>query len=324
MITREQINAFAARPYAGAKAEIWDAYADALVEHSAALCAEFGIDQPLELQHFMAQIGHETGGFTVLWESMNYRSADRIMEIFGEGRHSARITRAEATELVGNAEALAERVYGLGNPKKARELGNREPGDGFKYRGFGPMQITGRADHERLLGGEHTAFAALRAAFAEWDEKRCSTLACNDDLKGITKRINGGYNGLDDRREMLKRAKRVWVRLPTSEPETITIAEAKQVSSKAQAADAAQKAAIAVAGTGVAVEAADTVRSVTAQIGTAQEFGTALAATAEFIRAHTGVALVMLAVAVWFFGRHIIIRVVHDYMDGRYTPSKAT
>ncbi len=212
-ITRQDLARFAPRPSGAVRAATWDAYADAIVADLPALADEFGLDEALELQHFMAQIGHESGGFTILWESMHY-TAPRICAIFGVGRHSAGVTQDEAARLAGNDEALAERVYGLGNPKKARELGNREPGDGYRYRGFGPMQITGRRDHERLLGGEATVGAALRAALREWDEKRCNELARADDLKTITRRINGGYNGLADRKAMLARAKRVWPRLP--------------------------------------------------------------------------------------------------------------
>lgn len=213
MLTRADLQRFAPRPQ-GAKAIVWDGYVDALVEHGAELLAAHGIDEPLELQHFMAQIGHECGGFTILWESGAY-SVGQLLAIFGAGRHSAAVTREEAERLCAlNGEerdrAIFERVYGLGNPRKARELGNRDPGDGWRYRGFGPMQITGRRDHERLLGGEHTPLAALRAALKEWDEKRCNELARADDIKSITKRINGGYNGLADRRARLEKARRVW------------------------------------------------------------------------------------------------------------------
>ncbi len=212
-ITREALARFCPPPKGGHELRNWNLYADTLVEHGPSLLADHGIDELLELQHFMAQIGHESGGFTVLWEDMRY-SAPRIMEIFGVGRHSAGVRPEEVERLAGNAEALAERVYGLGNPRKARELGNREPGDGYRYRGFGPMQITGRRDHERLLSGQTTIYAALYAALVEWNEKNCSEVARRDDIKTITKRINGGYNGLEDRRQRLTKAKRVWPTLP--------------------------------------------------------------------------------------------------------------
>ena len=56
-----------------------------------------------------------------------------MLQIFGVGNHSAAVTAAEAATLANRPEAIADRVYGLGNPRKARELGNTKPGDGFLY-----------------------------------------------------------------------------------------------------------------------------------------------------------------------------------------------
>lgn len=222
IFTLEVIQRFAPRPTSANHAAVWDQYVAALVEDGDALCTEFGLDEALEVQHFMAQIAHECGGFTILWESGAY-SAATIMRIFGVGKHTAGVSQSEANRIASlpveeRTKVLFERVYGLGNPKKARELGNREPGDGWRYRGFGPMQTTGRTDHERLLGGDHSASSALRAAFREWDKKNCNDLARADDIKMITKRINGGYNGLDSRRAWLAKAKRVWPRLSGDGP----------------------------------------------------------------------------------------------------------
>jgi putative chitinase len=174
-----------------------------------ALFEQHGITTPLRVAHFLAQALHETGGFTVLRESMNY-SAERLIEIFGVNRHSAAITAAEAKALARNQEAIAERVYGLGNPYKANELGNAEPGDGFRYRGNGVLQTTGRGNHRRMgqacgvdfegdpdlvTAPEH----ALKPALQEWTEGSLNTAADRNDIRTITKRINGGFNGLSDR-----------------------------------------------------------------------------------------------------------------------------
>lgn len=209
----EKIERFAPRPTNAARARVWDDYVSAFEMFGDALASEFGLDEPLEVQHFMAQIAHESAGFTILWENMAY-SAERILQIFGEGHHSAAVTPSEARHLERNPDALAERVYGLGNPRKARELGNTEPGDGFRYRGFGLIQTTGRAAHNTMLGNQTTPVAALRAAFTEWDHRGCNDHARNDDIKTITKRINGGFNGIADRRAWLARAKKVWPTLP--------------------------------------------------------------------------------------------------------------
>lgn len=99
--------------------------------------------------YILATVFHETGGkMQPVRENMSYR-AERILEVFGS-KHSAKVTRAEALKLAGNPSALAERVYGLGNPAKAKELGNTAKGDGFKYRGGGLDQRTGYRNYARV------------------------------------------------------------------------------------------------------------------------------------------------------------------------------
>lgn len=215
MLTHELIAGLEPRPREAARAAIWDAYADALVSPEAhALIGEAGMFEPGRPPHWLAQWAHESGGFTILWESLSYRTPERIVEIFGPGRHSAAIGLDEARRLVLRPEALGERVYGLGNPAKARELGNVASGDGFACRGFGIGQITGRRDHERLLCGDHTALGSIRAAVFEWTEKRCNEAADRDDLVTVTRRINGGLNGLAERRAYLVKARDVLAAMP--------------------------------------------------------------------------------------------------------------
>ena len=185
-------------------------YAGAFAE-GADLFARYGLTTPLRQAHFLAQVLHETGGLTIGRENMNYRAA-RILEIFGVGKHSAAVTPTEAARLAGDQPGLSERVYGLGNPRKAKELGNTDPGDGYAYRGNGVMQTTGRGAHQRLgiacgVGDlfvrEPSALTsakyALLPALAEWAEIGGNGLADKNDLRTITRRINGGYNGFADR-----------------------------------------------------------------------------------------------------------------------------
>lgn len=189
-------------------------YLEAL-RQGAPLFTKHGITTPQRMAHFLAQAMQETGSFTVLRESMNYR-APRIMEIFGVGHHSAKITEAEAATLAHNEPALSERVYGLGNPGKAHELGNTEPGDGFHYRGNGVLQTTGRGNHRRM--GEacgvdfegHPEFVsapehALKPALQEWTDGNLNVAADHDDIVKITKVINGGLNGLSERKAFFAR-----------------------------------------------------------------------------------------------------------------------
>jgi putative chitinase len=220
-ITREQLNDLSPRPANAAKAAIWDGYCDVLTsDDGRALFAQFGITQARGV-HFIANAAHECDGFTLIWESGNYR-AERILEIFGEGRHSARVTPAEARRLAGNAYALFERVYGVGNPRKAAELGNVVPGDGYKHRGCGIMQLTGRNDHEAkaaALGCDvadlATPYYSLAACLHEWREKGCNQIADRgfDDatITTIRKLINGGRNGLPQVRQLTAEARAIFL-----------------------------------------------------------------------------------------------------------------
>ncbi len=143
-----------------------------------ALFPRFGIMfHPLRLAHFMAQLIHESGSF-------------RYMEEIASG---------QAYE--GRAD-----------------LGNTQPGDGKRYKGRGPIQITGRANYRRYgrkIGIDierHPEIAAvpsigLQLALEYWDSKDLNALAEADDVVGITKKINGGINGLDDRKAHLAKVK---------------------------------------------------------------------------------------------------------------------
>lgn len=166
------------------------------------LLQQHQITTPDRLGHFLAQILHESGGLTLEHESMNYR-AERLLEIFGVGRHSAAITPAEAQRLAHDERGIAERVYGLGNPRKAQELSNKNPGDGFKYRGGGLMQTTGRCNYRRMsqvCGVDFeenpdlvfSAQHALKPALAEWSEAGLNVYADNNDILAISRAINCG------------------------------------------------------------------------------------------------------------------------------------
>ena len=178
------------------------------------------ITTPLRMAHFLAQALHETGGFRILRENMNY-SARRMIQIFGVGQHSAAVTAEEASRLAGDPQAIAERVYGLGNPRKARALGNTNPGDGFLYRGNGVLQTTGRGSHKRMGDAAGVNFEdnpdlvtapehALKPALIEWTQNNLNSFADRNDIRTITRRINGGFNGLPEREAWFDR---VWLLL---------------------------------------------------------------------------------------------------------------
>lgn len=223
-VTIAELQKLAPRPSkAGEKRQVWEWYTAGLELHGEALFAEFGLDQPQELHDFLAHVAHESGGFTIIQENMNY-TAPRIKAVFGgdwypdkasgkpvwKWHHSAKVTDAECTALAGQPEQLAERVYGLGNPTKAAELGNDQPGDGWTYRGWGAMQITGKRDHAKYFKGRYDNESVWRAALMEYTVKNCPKYAMNCDIERTTKLINGGKNGLEDRKRLLALAQSIW------------------------------------------------------------------------------------------------------------------
>lgn len=197
------------------------AYREAIA-NGAAQFKKYGITTPRRMAQFLAQIFHESGGLTIDWESGNY-SAERLMEIFGKGRHSAAVTWPEAVRLAHNGPAIFERVYGLGNPVKARDLGNTHPGDGYKFRGGGLMQTTGGDNYRRVgqkIGVDlfsHPELVldprfALLPALVEWDEGHLNSYADRGDVLSISRIINIGNantsktpNGYDDRKDWLRK-----------------------------------------------------------------------------------------------------------------------
>ena len=230
MITAAQIREFAPR----ARADIVAALVAGQGEMRAA-----GIVTPLRLQHFMAQIHPETGGLRFLEENLNY-SAKRLMQVW-----PARFrTLAAAQPFANNPEALANKVYG-------GRLGNTQPGDGWRYRGRGMKQTTGRFNY-RAAGHENDPDAlldpviGLRAALTFWKDNGCNAIADRDKVVELRKRVNGGTNGLDDARDALSRAKLIFTEAPgevgaTAPPE----APARQRARRARPAPPANPPAIA-------------------------------------------------------------------------------
>lgn len=191
-------------------------YLDAFAEGDrTGLFAEYGITTDLRIAHFLAQVLHESGGLSSTRENMNY-SAKRITEIFGINRHSAAVTTYEAKQLQNNPQALANRVYGVGNPRKAKEFGNFGADDGWLYRGGGPIQTTGKNAYQKLTEQIRKVYPdapdfvvdpdrivdprwILLPALIYWRSIQGNSYADKNDLRALTKAINGGYNGYNDR-----------------------------------------------------------------------------------------------------------------------------
>ncbi len=214
-VTRGLLASIAARPGNEEKAKYWDKYVEALASAAGAeVLAKYELDRnPQRLVMILANMMQETGGFTLVWESMKY-SADRMLKIFGQG---ANLTREEAERLAFKEKEIAERVYGLGNPRKARVLGNTEPGDGWRYRGGGFLQTTGRENYRtlgKLIGVDLEAnpeliedpLVSLKAACAEWHKMDLNAYADHNDFRSCCNGINAGNpkraadpNGYDER-----------------------------------------------------------------------------------------------------------------------------
>jgi putative chitinase len=173
------------------------------------VCARFRIDTPLRLAAFVAQCAHESRLFTALEEGLFYRTPERICAIF----KSTVPNLAIATPLARNPKLLANRVY-------ANRNGNRDEasGDGWRYRGRGLIQLTGRANYERAASGLgrpyvdepdlvlEPADACLTAGWF-WDAGNLNALADASRIDAITRAINGpAMAGAAERRQLFETA----------------------------------------------------------------------------------------------------------------------
>lgn len=163
---------------------------------------KFAINTPLRLSHFLAQTGHESGGFKITKENLNY-SSDRLQVIFKKY-----FTAESAKEYARKPEKIANIVYAnrMGN-------GNQASGDGFKFCGRGYIQLTGRDNYtafdksveDDILAMPElvaTKYPLLSAAWF-WSKNGLSAIADTgageDTITKITKKVNGGTIGLTDR-----------------------------------------------------------------------------------------------------------------------------
>jgi putative chitinase len=175
---------------------------DAVIAQIPETAKKFNITNPLRLAHFLAQCGHESGGFKAVSENLNY-SADGLKKIFGK-YFPGNLNESYAKQ----PEKIASRVYGsrMGN-------GDESTGEGFKFRGRGYIQLTGKQNYTNFAKfiGEDTVsnpdlvatkYPLASAAFFFDSNKLwsiCDKGADEATVTAVTKRVNGGTIGLPDR-----------------------------------------------------------------------------------------------------------------------------
>lgn len=186
MVTAEQLH----------KLHIGPEWVDALNE----TFQRFGINLPEQQAGFIGQCSHECGNFKVLEENLNYRAAT-LMKLWPKRFPTQEI----ANEYEKKPQKIANKVY-------SSRMGNRDEasGDGYRFRGRGCIQLTGSDGYfhaGKALGVDFWAnpelvatpkYAALTAGWF-WSTHNCNNLAQNRDWTGLTKKINGGTIGLQDR-----------------------------------------------------------------------------------------------------------------------------
>lgn len=180
------------------KNSVLESYVDPLNE----VCDKFEIDTPERLAMFLAQIGHESGGLSVVQENLNYR-AERLAVVFPKY-----FKGIDTSEYAHNPEKIANRVY-------ANRMGNgyEESGDGYKFRGRGLIQLTGHnnyayfasdmgMDIDEAVEYLSTPEGAAMSAGWYWNKTSLNQWADSSDVLTVTKKINGGTIGLAEREHL--------------------------------------------------------------------------------------------------------------------------
>lgn len=167
------------------------------------LLPDYEIDTPQRIAAFIAQCAHESGNFTALKENLNYRAVT-LRKLFNKYFPTDDLANAYAN-MPNKQEAIANRIY-------ANRMGNgpEESGDGFRYCGRGLIQLTGKNNYslfaesleisvEEASEYLQTFEGAAQSACWFWESNNLNRFADVGDIKGLTRAINGGFIGLEDR-----------------------------------------------------------------------------------------------------------------------------
>ena len=161
---------------------------------------DYDINTPQRVAAFVAQCAHESGGFRALKENLNYKAVT-LRKIFPKYFP----TDALAAQYANKPERIANRIY-------ANRMGNgaETSGDGYRYCGRGLIQLTGKDNYTFFAGSVNipveeasdylaTFEGAAQSACWFWEQNNLNRFADANDVKGLTRAINGGYIGLEDR-----------------------------------------------------------------------------------------------------------------------------
>lgn len=185
-------------------------YIDQWCEALNKILPDYGIDTPQRVAAFVAQCAHESGGFVFLTENLNYKAAS-LRRVFPKYFPDDSL----AATYANRPEMIANRIY-------ANRMGNGDEasGDGFRYRGRGLIQLTGRDNYTFFAASIDTPMdetieylqtfeGAVQSACWFWETNNLNQWADKDDILTLTKRINGGTIGLEDRKKHYEHAKHV-------------------------------------------------------------------------------------------------------------------
>ena len=175
------------------------------------LLDDYGIDTPQRVAHFIAQCAHESGGFKFIKENLNYK-AESLQKIFHKYFPTPELAQAYAKK----PEMIANRIYAnrMGN-------GDEHSGDGYRYCGRGLIQLTGKNNYQAFADSLEmpveqvpeflqTFEGAVQSACWFWEANNLNQYADTDDILTMTKRINGGTIGLEDRKKHYEHAKHIF------------------------------------------------------------------------------------------------------------------
>jgi putative chitinase len=189
ILTLDQLKQMVKNPYTAQ----WHEALDQLLD-------DYEINTPLRVAHFVAQCAHESGNFVFIKENLNYKAAS-LMTTFKKYFPTLEL----AQQYEKRPEKIANRVY-------ANRMGNGDEasGDGWRYCGRGLIQLTGKDNYTFFAGSLgipveeaadylSTFEGAAQSACWFWEQNNLNRFADANDVKGLTRAINGGYIGLEDR-----------------------------------------------------------------------------------------------------------------------------